>query len=84
MPRPTPPTASDHPIARYRFAKKLSLRAFAKHVPMTCATLWQLEKGNRGPPRPELVRRMSLATHGVVSEDAILMWHHNRALENAA
>jgi transcriptional regulator with XRE-family HTH domain len=77
-----PPNGGAHPITRYRYRKRLSLRAFAERVPMSYATLFQLEKGTRRMVRPELVRDMAAATCGVVSENMILQWHHRHALDS--
>jgi transcriptional regulator with XRE-family HTH domain len=79
----SPPNGGDHPIARYRHRKRLSLRAFAERVPMSYATLFQLEKGTRRMVRPELIRSMAAATCGAVSENMILQWHHRHALDSA-
>ena len=77
-----PPNGGAHPITRYRYRKHLSLRAFAERVPMSYATLFQLEKGTRRMVRPEWVRGMAAATSGAVSEKMILLWHHQHALSN--
>ena len=80
---PVPPNGGADPITRYRYRKHLSLRAFAERVPMSYATLFQLEKGSRRMVRPEWVRGMAAATSGAVSEKMILLWHHRHAFSNS-
>lgn len=73
-----------HPLRRYRERHGVTLQAMATRAGTSHSTIIGLERGIIEQPGFDLVRRVSAATGGEVSEIRIILWHHRRAQQKAA
>lgn len=73
-----------HPLRRYRQREGITLQALATRAQTSHSTIIALERGIIEQPGFDLIRRVSAATDGQVSEIRILLWHHRRAQQKTA
>ena len=73
-----------HPLRRYRQREGLTLQALATRAQTSHSTIIALERGIIEQPGFDLIRRLSAATGGAVSEIRILLWHHRHQRRPAA
>lgn len=73
-----------HPLRLYRQRHGITLQALAKRAGTSHSTIIGLERGVIAQPGFDLIRRVSAATGGQVSEIRIILWHHARAQQKAA
>lgn len=73
-----------HPLRLYRERHDLTLQALAKRAQTSHSTIIGLERGIIEQPGFDLIRRVSAATDGEVSEIRILLWHHRHARRQVA